>query len=422
MSKNPWICALCRSIVSTRSIAGRAQQVRHELGRDRHPRLVLPVLPRVAVVRDHRRDARRRRAPERVDHDAQLDQVLVDRPARRLHDEHVGAADVLVDLERDLRVRKAVQPGLPERHAQEFRDLPRQLRVRAARKQLQLCSTHTVRSARPTARRAAAQPRIGWGGRIRTFECGIQSPVPYRLATPHHRPRSRPPRDPPGPHAGRGGDAAVRRGAGAHQCWKRPARHGQTRSLYEGRASRQGEPSLRVGSPRRGGQSMPRAAHHDGRAGGARCAPARSASAPYLRVTDKRPRVGPPRRGGQSMPRAAHDGGRAGGARCARRARRARPTCASPTNVPGSGRLAAAANRCRARPTTTDARATAEARRRARRARPTCASPTTSPGRAASPRRPINAARGPPRRTRGRRPSRRQGARYATRVGCVNRR
>ena len=25
---------------------------------------------------------------------------------------------------------------------------------------------------------------IGWGARIRTWECGSQSPVPYRLATP----------------------------------------------------------------------------------------------------------------------------------------------------------------------------------------------------------------------------------------------
>src|SRR5437899_9689707 len=27
--------------------------------------------------------------------------------------------------------------------------------------------------------------QVGWGGRIRTFEYGIQSPAPYRLATPH---------------------------------------------------------------------------------------------------------------------------------------------------------------------------------------------------------------------------------------------
>ncbi len=26
--------------------------------------------------------------------------------------------------------------------------------------------------------------RVGWGGRIRTSEYGIQSPAPYRLATP----------------------------------------------------------------------------------------------------------------------------------------------------------------------------------------------------------------------------------------------
>jgi hypothetical protein len=26
--------------------------------------------------------------------------------------------------------------------------------------------------------------QAGWGGRIRTSECGLQRPVPYRLATP----------------------------------------------------------------------------------------------------------------------------------------------------------------------------------------------------------------------------------------------
>ena len=28
----------------------------------------------------------------------------------------------------------------------------------------------------------------GWGGGIRTPECRYQKPVPYHLATPHHRP------------------------------------------------------------------------------------------------------------------------------------------------------------------------------------------------------------------------------------------
>tara|TARA_B100000963_G_scaffold289851_1_gene259485 strand:- start:344 stop:487 length:144 start_codon:yes stop_codon:yes gene_type:complete len=30
----------------------------------------------------------------------------------------------------------------------------------------------------------AAVGKNGWGGRIRTFECGDQNPVPCRLATP----------------------------------------------------------------------------------------------------------------------------------------------------------------------------------------------------------------------------------------------
>jgi hypothetical protein len=30
-------------------------------------------------------------------------------------------------------------------------------------------------------------PRNGWGGRIRTSGCEIQSLVPYRLATPHQQ-------------------------------------------------------------------------------------------------------------------------------------------------------------------------------------------------------------------------------------------
>ena len=58
---------------------GGAEQVRDELRGDRHARLVLPVLPRVTVIRNHRRDPRRRRAPERIDHHQHLHEMLVDR-------------------------------------------------------------------------------------------------------------------------------------------------------------------------------------------------------------------------------------------------------------------------------------------------------------------------------------------------------
>ena len=56
-----------------------AQQVGDELRADRLPREHLLVLPRVAVVRDHRGDALRRRPLHRVDHDQLLHDRLVDR-------------------------------------------------------------------------------------------------------------------------------------------------------------------------------------------------------------------------------------------------------------------------------------------------------------------------------------------------------
>src|SRR5439155_4477446 len=108
--------------------------------------------------------------------------VLIDRVARRLNHEHVGPADVLVDLKRDLRIGKPPQPRLSGGHAEKRRDLARQLGMRAARKHLQLsepgCHERVTHQLQPS--------RVGWGGRIRTFEYGIQSPAPYRLATPQH--------------------------------------------------------------------------------------------------------------------------------------------------------------------------------------------------------------------------------------------
>ena len=74
-------------------------------------------------------------------------------------------------------VREPLQTGMPERHAEKLANLGRQRGVRAAGKQLQLATTHTVV-------RLPTGLQTGWGGRIRTSEYGIQSPAPYRLATP----------------------------------------------------------------------------------------------------------------------------------------------------------------------------------------------------------------------------------------------
>ncbi len=61
--------------------AGGAHDVGDELGGNRNARLVLPVLAAIAVVRHDRRDARRRRPAERVDHDREA-RSDADRPGR----------------------------------------------------------------------------------------------------------------------------------------------------------------------------------------------------------------------------------------------------------------------------------------------------------------------------------------------------
>jgi hypothetical protein len=71
-----------------------------------------------------------RRPPQRVEQDEELDQVLVDRRARGLHDEHVVAAHRVLDLDVDLPVREPVDPGVGERDADLLGDEARQLRVR----------------------------------------------------------------------------------------------------------------------------------------------------------------------------------------------------------------------------------------------------------------------------------------------------
>ena len=47
----------------------RHQQVRDQLGRNRHPRLILAILAGVAVKRNYRRDAPRTGPAQRIDHD-----------------------------------------------------------------------------------------------------------------------------------------------------------------------------------------------------------------------------------------------------------------------------------------------------------------------------------------------------------------
>ena len=59
---------------------------------------------------------------QRVDDDQQLHQIVVGRKARRLDDEHVLAADVLLDLDEHFHVREAADDGLGERQLEILGD------------------------------------------------------------------------------------------------------------------------------------------------------------------------------------------------------------------------------------------------------------------------------------------------------------
>ena len=200
---------------------GRTEQIRDQLRRDRHPRLVLPILPRVPVVRNHRRDARGRGPPERVDHDQQFHQVLVHRIRGRLDDEDVRPANVFVYLKRNFAIRKPAQTRLSERDAETLCNLPGQTGDAHCPKTLSgrqtqstggphrsavvslltrcspphtcggdflFCARHRSNAEGAAAPGAPASP--SWLGREDSnLRIRIQSPAPYRLATPHHVPR-----------------------------------------------------------------------------------------------------------------------------------------------------------------------------------------------------------------------------------------
>jgi hypothetical protein len=102
--------------------AGVRDQVCDQLRRDRRARSGFAILPRVAEIGDHRRDAPRRRPPQRVGDDQQLHQMVVGGERSGLDDEAVRAAHVLLDLDEDLHVGEASHHGLGQWRLEVFGD------------------------------------------------------------------------------------------------------------------------------------------------------------------------------------------------------------------------------------------------------------------------------------------------------------
>src|SRR5204862_4725952 len=99
--------------------------------------------------------------------------------ARGLDQEAVRPAYVLADLAVRLAIREPRDLDLPDGDAQVPADLVHQVGVRRAAEDLD-ASVHDLSRSGP-----------GWGGRIRTSECGLQRPVSYHLTTPQSTSRVR---------------------------------------------------------------------------------------------------------------------------------------------------------------------------------------------------------------------------------------
>src|SRR2546430_17257853 len=69
--------------------SGGLQEIGDELRRNWYARLVLPILPRIAVVRQHRGDTPGGRALESIDHQQQLDQMTIHPQTAPLEPENV---------------------------------------------------------------------------------------------------------------------------------------------------------------------------------------------------------------------------------------------------------------------------------------------------------------------------------------------
>jgi len=90
--------------------AGGLEQLGDEPGADRDAGRILLVGARVREVRDHRGDLRRRRATGGIDHQQQLDEVLLNRRYERLDDEDVALAAVVTQLDLEAVVREPRGP------------------------------------------------------------------------------------------------------------------------------------------------------------------------------------------------------------------------------------------------------------------------------------------------------------------------
>src|SRR5271165_2689961 len=104
--------------------------------------------------------------------------MLIGRRAGRLNQEHIGATDVLADLDKHLAIRKPGDLGGRQRQVERSADLLSELSVGASAQDLDVL---LARHSKHLPSRGFPRESGGWGARIRTWECWNQNPVPCQL-------------------------------------------------------------------------------------------------------------------------------------------------------------------------------------------------------------------------------------------------
>ena len=117
---------------------GGGDHVGHQLGGDGIPGLGLAVLPCITEVGNHCGNASGGCPLERIDHNEQFHEIVVDGGAGRLDHKHIAAADRLIQRHKDLAVRERAYLGFTQLRSHEFADFLRQFWIGIAGKYLDI--------------------------------------------------------------------------------------------------------------------------------------------------------------------------------------------------------------------------------------------------------------------------------------------
>ena len=179
------------------------EHIGNHFGGDGHSnRARATILTCVAVIRHHSSDTACRSSTQRINHNHQFHQIVIGGRAGALQDEDIATADLFVNFHHDFTVREMTDNSFTKGNIEMFCDCMGKFGIGIARKNHEIVRNHWdhdmtrrklgrenssvsiwrlknrfVKNKRELAQQCLL-PKVGRGGRIRTFECRNQNPVP----------------------------------------------------------------------------------------------------------------------------------------------------------------------------------------------------------------------------------------------------